>query len=89
MNHQNSHALQSCPSALRSGSIAGIMGKDSASENVTEVVPFFRTADMVRSLAFYCDGLGFETQEKWIWEGTIRWCCLKRGGCRIMLQDCR
>lgn len=65
------------------------MSEQKLCTNVTEAVPFYRVSDMPRSLAFYCDGLGFEVQEKWVWEETIRWCCLKRGGCRIMLQDCR
>lgn len=57
--------------------------------NVTEAVPFFNVTDMPRSLTFYCEGLGFEVQERWVWQDTIRWCSLRRGGCRLMLQDCR
>jgi len=55
--------------------------------NVKEVVPFLTVASMQRSLAFYVDGLGFEVEQKWRPEGQIRWCMLRLGGARLMLQE--
>ena len=57
------------------------------STNVKQVVPFFRVADMVRSVRFYTDGLGFTVQRKWVVEEQIRWCWLELGGAALMLQE--
>jgi lactoylglutathione lyase len=57
--------------------------------NVKQAVPFFAVSNMENSLRFYIDGLGFEMTEKWIDEGTVRWCWLQRGGAALMLQDFR
>jgi uncharacterized glyoxalase superfamily protein PhnB len=57
--------------------------------NVKQVVPFFAVSNMEDSLRFYIDGLGFEMTNKWIDEGTVRWCWLQRGGAALMLQDFR
>jgi lactoylglutathione lyase len=54
--------------------------------NVKQVVPFFRIADMDRSLRFYVDGLGFALKNKWVVNGKIRWCMLELGGAALMLQ---
>ncbi len=53
------------------------------------VMPFFAVSDMDASLRFYIDGLGFVMAERWIDEGTVRWCRLQRGGAALMLQDFR
>ena len=53
--------------------------------NVKQVVPFFRVADMEKSLRYYIDGLGFEMTNKWIDEGKLRW--LQLGGAALMLQE--
>lgn len=55
--------------------------------NLTQAVPFFRVADMARSLSFYVDGLGFSLGRKWVVDGVIRWCWLSRGGVAFMLQQ--
>jgi lactoylglutathione lyase len=55
--------------------------------NVKQVVPFFRIADMERSLRFYMDGLGFTMKYRWIPEDKIRWCWLELGGAALMLQE--
>jgi len=54
---------------------------------VTEVVPFLWVGDMSRSLAFYCDGLGFTLERTWEVEGRVRWCRLELGGAALMLQE--
>jgi len=59
----------------------------SASENLTQVVPFLGVTDIERSLRFYLDGLGFAIKHKWEPEGRIRWCWLTRGGASLMLQE--
>ena len=59
----------------------------SATGNLTQVVPFLGVTDMERSLGFYIDGLGFTMKHKWEPDGRIRWCCLTRGGASIMLQE--
>jgi hypothetical protein len=54
--------------------------------NVQQVIPFFRIADMDRSLRFYLDGLGFTLKNKWLVDNKIRWCMLELGGASLMLQ---
>jgi lactoylglutathione lyase len=54
--------------------------------NVKQVVPFFRIADMDRSLRFYVNGLGFALKNKWVVDEKIRWCWLELGGAALMLQ---
>ena len=57
------------------------------STNVKQVVPFFRVADMVRSVRFYAGGLGFTVQHKWVVDEKVRWCWLELGGAALMLQE--
>jgi catechol 2,3-dioxygenase-like lactoylglutathione lyase family enzyme len=57
--------------------------------NVQQAVPFFAVSNMENSLRFYVDGLGFDIADKWIDEGTVRWCRLQRGGASLMIQDFR
>jgi lactoylglutathione lyase len=54
--------------------------------NVQQVIPFFRVADMDRSLRFYLDGLGFTLKNKWVVDNKIRWCMLELGAAALMLQ---
>src|SRR6185312_5225662 len=58
-----------------------------ANGNLRLAVPFFKVADMERSLAFYRDGLGFQLRNKWEVEGRLRWCWLERGEVALMLQQ--
>jgi len=55
--------------------------------NVTEVVPFLRVSSMERSLRYYMDGLGFTLKNKWVVDGSVRWCWLALGGAALMLQE--
>jgi lactoylglutathione lyase len=55
--------------------------------NVKQAVPFFRVADIERSIRFYVDGLGFEITNKWVDDGKLRWCWLQSGGAALMLQE--
>jgi len=55
--------------------------------NVTEVVPFLRVSSMERSLRYYVDGLGFTMKNKWVVDGSVRWCWLALGGAALMLQE--
>lgn len=60
--------------------------QSNSTPNVQQVVPFFRIADMDRSLRFYTEGLGFAMKHKWVVGGKIRWCWLELGGAALMLQ---
>jgi catechol 2,3-dioxygenase-like lactoylglutathione lyase family enzyme len=66
-----------------------MMPEMTSTSNVRQAVPFFAVSNMESSLRFYVDGLGFEMTQKWIDEGSIRWCWLQRGGGSLMLQDFR
>lgn len=55
--------------------------------NVQQAVPFFGVENIDRSLAFYCEGLGFTMKNSWSPEGRIRWCWLDLGGVALMLQE--
>src|SRR5689334_15054303 len=57
--------------------------------NIKQAVPFFMVSDMVTSLHFYTDGLGFEMTNKWEPRGTIEWCWLRRESVSLMLQEYR
>jgi len=57
--------------------------------NVQQCVPLLGVASMEASLRFYVDGLGFEMTNRWIDEGTLRWCWLQLGGAAVMLQEYR
>lgn len=65
------------------------MDQGTSDQNVKQAVPFFAVSDMPQSLRFYVDGLGFEMTHSWIYEETVRWCYLQRGGAALMLQDFR
>jgi lactoylglutathione lyase len=54
-----------------------------------QAVPFFLVSNMEASVRFYVDTLGFAITEKWIFDGTIRWCWLQRDNAGLMLQDFR
>ncbi len=56
---------------------------------VNEMVPFLMVANMKDALRFYTEGLGFEIEQKWEPDGDIRWCQIRLGGCRLMLQEHR
>ncbi len=55
--------------------------------NVEQAVPFLGVANMLKSLHFYMDGLGFTMKLKWIDEGKLRWCWLELGKAALMLQE--
>ena len=57
--------------------------------NVQQAVPFFAVSDIEASVHYYVDGRGFEMTMKWIDEGKLRWCWLRRGGAALMLQEFR
>src|SRR5262245_9252560 len=57
--------------------------------NVKQAVPFFRVTNIDASLRFYVDGLGFQMKNKWMFDGTVRWCLLERDAVALMLQDMR
>jgi len=55
--------------------------------NIKQAVPFFGVSNIVQSVSYYVDGLGFEITRKWIDDGKLRWCYLERGGAALMLQE--
>jgi len=57
--------------------------------NLRQAVPFFRVTNMDASIRFYIDGLGFQMKNKWVSDGTVRWCWLQRDAVALMLQDMR
>lgn len=65
------------------------MQDSKAEANVKQAVPFLGVSNMEASLRFYVDGLGFAMTHQWVYEGSVRWCWLQRGGAALMLQDFR
>ncbi len=55
--------------------------------NVNEVVPFLMIKDMATSISFYVNGIGFEIENEWRPGGVLRWCMLRLGNARFMLQE--
>lgn len=66
------------------------MGTETRTEvSVKQSVPFFMVANILESIRFYVDGLGFEVTNEWIDNGKLRWCWLRHGGGALMLQEFR
>ena len=57
--------------------------------NIQYSTPLFMVSDMVASLKFYVDGLGFKIRNTWTPRGKIEWCWLQREGGSVMLQEAR
>jgi hypothetical protein len=57
--------------------------------NVRQAVPFLAVSSIQASVRYYVDGLGFEMANRWLDEGTLRWCWLRLGGAALMLQEFR
>ena len=55
--------------------------------NVKQAVPFFAVTNMIESVRYYVDGLGFMITRRWEVEGALRWCWLELGEAAIMLQE--
>ena len=56
-------------------------------QNVHATVPLLRTANIERSLSFYCDQLGFTLRDRWDPDGKLVWCLLAMEGAQLMLQQ--
>jgi uncharacterized glyoxalase superfamily protein PhnB len=52
----------------------------------TTVTPLLEVYDMRRSVAFYCDAMGFEMVQKYEPDGHLYWAMLRLGGALIMLN---
>ena len=52
-----------------------------------QLVPLLMVTSMETSLRFYVEGLGFVMKNRWIDEGTLRWCWLEQDGVALMLQE--
>jgi lactoylglutathione lyase len=63
--------------------------EEKSEANVEQAVPFFMVANIVESIRYYVDGLGFQMKHQWIDEGKLRWCWLQNGGAALMLQEFR
>ena len=50
-------------------------------------MPLFTVSSMEEAVRFYVDGVGFEMTQKWMDEGTLRWCSLRHGEAALMLQQ--
>lgn len=60
-----------------------------SNSNVKQAVPFFMVTNMVNSLDFYIERLGFTIKHKWEPGGKIEWCWLQLDNASIMLQEYR
>jgi len=58
-------------------------------ENVTQAVPFFHVTDILASVRFYVEGLGFKMTKQWVEAGKLQWCWLEIGTAALMLQEYR
>ena len=59
----------------------------SETSNIQELVPLLIVQDIVRSMMFYCEGIGFEVVATWEPGGRVAWCRIERQGAAIMLQQ--
>jgi uncharacterized glyoxalase superfamily protein PhnB len=54
---------------------------------IREIVPLLFVDNIEKSVAFYCDSLGFTMTSSWRPDDKLAWCRLERGGSAIMLQQ--
>jgi uncharacterized glyoxalase superfamily protein PhnB len=60
-----------------------------ARQTVREVASLLFVRDIIASVAFYRDKLGFTQTAAWEPDGKLAWCRMQRGAAAIMLQqDC-
>ena len=57
--------------------------------NIKMVTPFFMVENILGSLDFYVDRLGFVMTKTWEPGGKLTWCWLEREGVSLMLQEYR
>ena len=53
---------------------------------IQEIVLLLVVKDIERSVAFYCESLGFEVTQRWLPDGKLAWCRIERGSAALMLQ---
>ena len=53
----------------------------------SELVPLLLADDIVRSLKFYRDMLGFSVVQQWEPDGKLAWCRIERDQVALMLQQ--
>ena len=54
---------------------------------LSELCPLLFVQDIQRSIAFYCQTLGFNLAGQARSGGSVFWCMLQRDGCSLMLQQ--
>lgn len=63
------------------------MNESEQQSSIRELVPLLNVRNIVQSVAFYCDRLGFKLAAKWEPEGRLVWCRIEREGSALMLQE--
>ena len=52
------------------------------------VVPILAVSDILSTVEYYVDGLGFRKTAEWVDRGRLRWCMLEyEGGAALMAQE--
>jgi uncharacterized glyoxalase superfamily protein PhnB len=63
------------------------MNETKSAEDKIDLWPLLYVRDLKRSIAFYCDRLGFQLVDKAESGSKIFWCRLVRQSCSLMLQQ--
>ena len=56
------------------------MTEDPSHVRAERVVPILAVSDILRTVDFYVDGLGFKKAGEWVPEGRLKWCMLEYEG---------
>jgi catechol 2,3-dioxygenase-like lactoylglutathione lyase family enzyme len=54
---------------------------------ITNLTPLLNVESVPRSIAFYCDHLGFRVTQQWEDQGRVRWASLAADGVCLMLNE--
>jgi catechol 2,3-dioxygenase-like lactoylglutathione lyase family enzyme len=73
------------PAKAESGSQA--KRRQPESLRLRTITPIFTVNDLQRSLAWYCEGLGFFVSERWEEGGQLQGVMLKAGACELGLSQ--
>jgi len=55
-------------------------------KGIGHMIPLLFVYDMRRTVAFYCEILGFEIEQQWEPDGHLYWACLRCGRAKLMFN---
>src|SRR5262245_46187720 len=72
---------------LHAGARRPALAMARARPSATQLIPSLGVLDIARAMAFYRQFFGFEVEDSYEQEGSVKWCWLKARGADLMLQQ--